>query len=193
MRRGAAADARLLAYHEAGHAVAAFVLKRPLGPVSLHPLQPSEPGSEPAGPGVPVGLGFEPDPFVFEDGERDVIVLLAGAQAEAILTGDCDWYAAETDRERADALLARMVAAGYRARPRDEQEGELVGGLGDDAVRRDWEVLLHRTQALVQQDPVRSAIAAVAAALLAGGTLDPQQVQRAIRQGIAAADPDQAG
>jgi hypothetical protein len=133
------------------------------------------------------------EPASFEDGERDVMVLLAGAQAEAILTGDCDWYAAETDRERADALLARMLAAGYRTQPRDEQEGELIGGLGDDVARRAWEVLRHRTQALVQQDPVRSAISAVAVALLAGGTLDPQRVQRAIRQGIAAADPDQVG
>jgi hypothetical protein len=42
----------------------------------------------------------------------------------------------------------------------------------------------------MQQAPVCSAIAALATALLSESTLDPHEVQRVIRQGIAAADPD---
>jgi hypothetical protein len=192
MRRGVPADARLLAYHEAGHAVAAYVLKRPLGSISLH--QPDSPPSEPppseATP--PDALTAESVASEFEDAESDVIALLAGVEAEALLTGDCDWWAAEADRERADALLGRMLATGYRAQPRDAQEAELGSALRDEPPRYSWEILRHRAHALVQQAPVCSAIAALATALLAEGALDAQEAQRIIRRGIAAADPDLA-
>ncbi len=175
MRRGVPADARLLAYHEAGHAVAAYVLKRPLGSVSLH---------------QPELLAPEPAALVVEDAECDMIVLLAGVEAEAILTGDFDWWAAEADRERADALLGHMVAAGYRAQPRDAQEAELASALHGEPSRYAWEILRHRAHALVHQAPACSAIAALATALLSESTLDPQHALRVIRQGIAAEDPD---
>lgn len=175
MRRGVPADARLLAYHEAGHAVAAYVLKRPLGPVSLH--QPESPPPE------------SPPPEL-EDAECDVIVLLAGVEAEAILTGDFDWWAAEVDRERADALLGHMLAEGYRAEPRDAREAELGSALCGEPSRYAWEILRHRAHTLVHQAPAGSAIAALATALLSTSTLDAQQALRVIRQGIAAEDPD---
>lgn len=181
MRREDTADARLLAYHEAGHTVAAFVLKRPFGSVALHPEDPATS----AGPGkMPVTERS------FDEIERDIIVLLAGVEAEAILTGYCDWFAAQADRERAEAMLAGMLAAGYRARVRDEREAELVSGLGDDAERAAWELLCSRAHELIHREPAPSAVAALAGALLARGTLTPDQAQRAIREGIASADPE---
>jgi hypothetical protein len=190
MRRGVPADARLLAYHEAGHAVAAYVLKRPLGSVSLHQPESPPPESPPPLSPQPEVLTPEPPAPELEDAERDVIVLLAGVEAEALLTGDFDWWAAEADRERAEALLGRMLAAGYRAEPRDAQEAELGSALRGEPSRYAWEILRHRAHALMQQAPVCSAIAALATALLSESTLDPHEVQRVIRQGIAAADPD---
>jgi hypothetical protein len=182
MRRGIPADARLLAYHEAGHAVAAYVLKRPLGTVSLEPPDPQ--------PQSPDAAGRLDSLESFEDAERDVVVLLAGVEAEAVLTGDCDWFAAQIDCERAEALLGQMLAAGYRAQPRDEAEVELGSALGGDPLRIAWELLRRRTYALLRQAPVRTAITALATALLANSPLDSQQAQRAIRAGIAAADPE---
>jgi len=191
MRRGSPADPRLLAYHEAGHAVAAWALKLPPRPVSLLPAEDGAPPEPPAMAGEPL------DPAA---AEREAEALLAGVEAEALLTGDYDWWGAEADRERAEALLARMLAAGYRAAPRDGAEAELVGALdGDpdeeadgegDETRRAWALLLHRTRALVRQEPVRAAIAALAAALQAQGRIEPQQALRVIRQGIAEADPE---
>jgi len=190
MRRGVPADARLLAYHEAGHAVAAYVLKRPLGSVSLH--QPESPPPESPPSDLPPSDLLTPEPaaLVVEDAECDVIVLLAGVEAEAILTGDFDWWAAEVDRERADALLGHMLAAGYRAEPRDAREAELGSALCGEPSRYAWEILRHRAYTLVHQAPAGSAIAALATALLSTSTLDAQQALRVIRQGIAAEDPD---
>ncbi len=184
MRRTTLADARLLAYHEAGHAVAAFVLKRPLASVTLRPPGPALDAPLPA---YDLVVPTDVDP---EDVEREVIALLAGAEAEALLTEDCDWFAAAADCERAEALLARLLAAGRRVEPRDEREAELVSALVGDPSRSAWELLCARAHALVHTAPARSAIAALAAALLAAGTLDARQAQRAILGGIAAADPD---
>jgi hypothetical protein len=83
-----------------------------------------------------------------------------------------------------------MLAAGYRAQPRDEAEVELGSALGGDPLRIAWELLRRRTYALLRQAPVRTAITALATALLANSPLDSQQAQRAIRAGIAAADPE---
>jgi hypothetical protein len=180
MRQGAPADLRLLAYHEAGHAVVASVLKRPLGAVVLRL-------GRAAGDRLRVTAPPNASP-----GERecDVMVLLAGLEGEALLTGDYDWWGAEPDRERAEAMIRQLVAAGHVVSPADEGEAELIEELGDDAVRRAWTLLRHRTFRLVHEAPVHSAISAVAAAVLLQGELDPQQAQRVIRQGIADADPD---
>jgi hypothetical protein len=190
MRRGTPVESRLVAYHEAGHAVAAFVLKRPMAPLALQVADsdagPDRSEGEPAGYAGTVPIDAEHA----ELAERDTVILLAGAEAEALLTADCDWYAAAGDWERAEELIARALAAGHRIEPRGEQEAELVSALGADPRLRAWELVRARAHTLVHEPPVRSAIAAVAAALLEAGALDVQQTQRAIRQGIAAADPE---
>lgn len=179
MRRGSVADARLLAYHEAGHAVAAYVLKRPLGTLTLqmHDSAASD-GS----------LAMQER--TVEEAERDAIVLLCGAEAEALLTGYCDWFAAQPDWELAEDILTGLMAAGYRVWPRDEVEVELVSGLDDDDLRAAWELLSARAHNLIASDPGSAAIASLAAALLAQTTLGPEQARRAIREGIASADPE---
>lgn len=185
MRRGEAADPRLLAYHEAGHAVAAWALKRPLAPIALLTEADDSDGD----------AAEVTDP---EAAEGEALVWLAGVEAEALLTGDYDWWAAAADRERAEGLLARLLAMGWRVAPRDEAEAELLAALdgdganqdGKDEARSAWALLLHRTHELLRQDPVRSAITALAAALQTQGRIEPQDAQRIIRRGIAAADPD---
>jgi hypothetical protein len=82
------------------------------------------------------------------------------------------------------------MAAGHRVWPRDEAEVELVSGLDDDDLRAAWELLSARAHTLVASEPASAAIASLAAALLAQTTLSPEQAQRAIRSGIASADPE---
>jgi hypothetical protein len=184
MRRGVPADSRLLAYHQAGHAVAAWVLQRPFVAVSLAPPE-ADAQPESAADASPANAVGD-----LEDVERDITVLLAGVEAEALVTGDYDWWGAEGDRERAEALIAELLAAGYRAATEDGAEAELVDALGGDEERAIWTLLQYRTHQLIREEPVRSAVAALAAALLLHGTLDAPQALRAIRQGIADADPD---
>jgi ATP-dependent Zn protease len=180
MRQGAPADLKLLAYHEAGHAVVACVLKRPLSGIALRL-------------GRVAGDRLRVTPLreaTLEERERDVMVLMAGLEAEALLTGDYDWWSAEPDRERAESLIRHMVDAGHMVSAADEEETELIEQLSEDPMRSAWTLLRHRTHKLVHELPVHSAVTALAAAVLVQGELDAQQAQRVIRQGIASADPD---
>ena len=189
MRRGSVADARLLAYHEAGHAVAAFVLKRPLGTLTLQAQDCATQDCATQDCATSDGRVAMPQRTV-EEAERDAIVLLCGAEAEALLTGYCDWFAAQPDWDLAEAVLTGLMAAGHRVWPRDEAEVELVSGLEDDDLRAAWELLAARARTLIASEPASAAIASLAAALLAQSTLSPEQAQRVIRNGIASADPE---
>jgi len=84
------------AYHEAGHAVVALVLGRPVHAVSIRP------DHQHAGTccfGKPV---FRPT----EDWlEREVLISLAGLAAEAAFTGDYCWDGAARDLQYARGLL----------------------------------------------------------------------------------------
>lgn len=90
------ADPRAVtAYHEAGHAVAAMVLGRPVAWVSVRPDRKFL-GVCAFGKGV-----FRPS----EDWvEREAVIALAGPAAEAGLTGEMDWAAAAHDYDYAFGL-----------------------------------------------------------------------------------------
>lgn len=82
----------ITAYHEAGHAVAALTLGRPVAWVSVRPDRQFL-GICAFGKGV-----FRPS----EDWvEREAVIALAGPAAEAGFTGELDWAAAARDHDYA--------------------------------------------------------------------------------------------
>jgi len=92
------------AYHEAGHAVVALVLGRPVHRVSILPNHLRLGQCE-----LRKGAA-RPSPDVLE---RDVLILLGGPAAEARYTGRYDWDAADCDL-RAMRSLTEMRAASQR-------------------------------------------------------------------------------
>jgi hypothetical protein len=94
------------AYHEAGHAVAALILGRPVAWVSVRPDRKFL-GVCAFGKSV-----FRPS----EDWvEREAVIALAGPAAEAGLTGEIDWLAAAHDRDYAFDLARGRVGHSRRA------------------------------------------------------------------------------
>src|SRR5262245_43594355 len=111
------------AYHEAGHAVMALLLGRPVTAVSIRPDRHRLGVCE---FGKPV---FRPS----EDWlEREMLIALAGIAAEALHTGEYEWDAAERDRryaaslatdrggKKAERLLKRLLAKAEHLLSRDE-------------------------------------------------------------------------
>lgn len=184
MRRVVGKDARLLAYHEAGHAVVAWALKRPVHSISIIPDK-RHVGRLPQNE-----ASADERATTQAEREHDVMVLLAGVEAESLLTQDHDWWGADDDRQMAERLIADLVRDGLVIEPADEREAELRAHAEGDEARYCWTALQARTYALARQLPVRSAVAALVHALLAAQELSAQQVTSIIRQGIAAADPD---
>ena len=139
---GPAADLReLTAYHEAGHAVAALTLGRPVAWVSIRPDRKFL-GVCAFGKGV-----FRPS----EDWvEREAIIALAGPAAEAGLTGQLDWAAAVHDHDyafglargrggddrRADRLVKRWLAKADHLLGRDDAWAA-VERIASELVRRE--------------------------------------------------------
>jgi hypothetical protein len=141
---------RYLAYHEAGHHVARFLLGCPLGPVSIRP------GEHYAG----ISLGNEaaiPDRYLAKIGwpvvrlpaelrryvERAVMVALVGRMAEALVRPPETGYVALPRDELQAERLARLATLGVREAKRlaeadhelapDEQRArELVWALAGD-------------------------------------------------------------
>src|SRR5271154_137066 len=89
------------AYHEAGHAVMALALGRPVDHVSILP------DAQFLGHCEFRKAVFRPS----EDWlEREMLIALAGAAAEARHTGEYAWDAADRDRASAEELAAERAA-----------------------------------------------------------------------------------
>jgi ATP-dependent Zn protease len=94
------------AYHEAGHAVMALTLGRPVACVSALP------GGEFLGTCEFGKAVFRPS----EDWlEREALIALAGAAAEAIHTGDYAWGAAARDQDYAERLALQRAGGARQA------------------------------------------------------------------------------
>lgn len=133
---------RATAFHEAGHAVVALALGRPVHRVSILPGR-DELGWCEFRKGV-----FRPS----EDWvERETLIALAGLAAEARLTGDYAWDAAHRDLRYARKLLVERAG--------DRRAGRLE--------RR----MLAKVENLLGRDDVWQAVEAVAAELLKAGEI----------------------
>ena len=215
MRRLTTDNLRLLAFHEAGHAIATWALTREAPEVALgawdpgmtagriqvahftldttpqHDAHASTPESmrEAA---TAEGESAQATRTDFEADERRIIILMAGVEAEAILTHDEDWWGSEEDRKRVEEIITALLASGWLPAAQDDHErGVLLAH--DDIARRCWSVFQYRTRNLMRQPPLQSAVIALADALLVEERIDAGRAARIIRTGIANADPDLIG
>jgi hypothetical protein len=215
MRRLTTDNLRLLAFHEAGHAVASWALTREAPEVALVAWDPGMTAGRmqaaqftlDATPrrdthdGAPASMREaapaerEPAQVTRDDfaaDERRIIMLMAGVEAEAILTHDEDWWGSEEDRKRAEEIITALLASGWLPAAQDDHErGVLLAH--EDIARRCWSVFQYRTRNLMRQPPLQSAVIALADALLAEERIDSARAARIIRTGIANADPDLIG
>jgi len=213
MRRLTTDNLRLLAFHEAGHAVTTWALTREAPEVALVAWDPGmtagrmqvahfmlEAASNPdahaarSAPAHETSVEGEPAQFIrsFEADERRIIILMAGVEAEAILTHDEDWWGSEEDRKSAEEIITTLLSNGWLPAARDEHErGALLAH--EDMARRCWSLFQYRTRQLMRQPPLQSAVIALANALLAEEHIDATRTARIIRTGIAEADPDLIG
>lgn len=153
------------AIHEAGHAVAAFAQHRRLGRVTIIPEGDSL-GSCGSG-----SLGhFRPDIDVDRATQakvdREVIICLAGGEAEKLITG----------RYPGAWATLRDVTTAF------DLAGRVMGDMEGVNVYMLW--MKYQTKALLREPWHRAAIEALAAALLERRELGPQQVRRIIRTAI---------
>ena len=215
MRRLTTDNLRLLAFHEAGHAVATWALTREAPEVALVAWDPGMTAGRiqvahfmldaTPQPGSHVDMldrtheaahaEGEPTQFRrndFEADERRIIILMAGVEAEANLTHDEDWWESEEDRRRAEEIITALISLGWLPGARDEHELGLLLAT-EDMARRCWSLFQYRTRELLRQPPLQSAVIALANALLAEERIDAARTARIIRTGIAEADPDLLG
>jgi hypothetical protein len=205
---------RLLAFHEAGHAVVTWALTREAPEVVLvaydpgmtagrlqvahftldAALRPSLHSETPDYAHKAAPADGEPTQSTrdFEADEARVIILMAGVEAETILTHDEDWWESEEDRQCAEDIITALIASGWFPTTRDEHERAVLLA-HEDIVRRCWAIFQYRTRELLRQPPLQSAIIALANALLAEERIDAARAARIIRTGIAEADPDLIG
>ena len=103
---GPSAEDAHTAYHEAGHAVMALALGRPVNRVTAHPNGRFD-GLCTFGKAV-----FRPS----EDWvEREILIALAGLAAEAMHTGEYAWEAAEQDRGYVKGLALERAGGARQA------------------------------------------------------------------------------
>ena len=141
------------AYHEAGHAVVALALGRPVHKVSILPSRDKLGWCE-----YKKGVFRPSDDWL----EREVLIALAGMAAEARHTGT---YAREEAGR--DLKFARSL---------------LVSRAGDRRADRLERRLLAKVEALLGDDETWAAVEAVAAALLASGEISGRAANHLYRR-----------
>ncbi|MGL4551718.1 MAG: cell division protein FtsH [Gemmataceae bacterium] len=142
-------DDEATAYHEAGHAVAALALDRPVMKVSI------EPDRERLGICAFGKAVFRPSQDWLE---REMLIALAGMAAEAKHTGEYD-----RDAAGRDLLYARGLAIERAGNPRQAERLE----------RR----LLSKVEHLLDQEPNWRAVERIARALLEQRAISGRQAR----------------
>jgi ATP-dependent Zn protease len=137
------------AFHEAGHAVAALALDRPVVRVSIRPNR-DELGICAFGKAV-----FRPS----EDWlEREVLIALAGMAAEAKRTGEYDREAAGRDLRYAGKLALQRAGSGRQAERLERR-------------------MLARVENLLERPANWAAVESIAAELLRSGEMSGRQAR----------------
>ncbi len=142
------------AYHEAGHAVVALALGRPVQHVSILPDRTFLGRCE-FGKGV-----FRPS----EDWlEREILIALAGLAAEARFTGNYAWEGAAHDRQYVRGLTIQRA--------------------GESRAERLERRMLSKTEHLLSQDENWAAVERIAAELLRLGSISGRAARHLFEQG----------
>ena len=157
------AELRATAYHEAGHAVAAFVLRRPIRTASIEPAE----GSLGRVEHHPPGKWFQPDAGVDTRTrnlvKRHIVGHLAGPLAEERFTGSHNETGATSDHHHAVDLASYLV-----------DDDERLQILVDD--------LSSRAAELLARTDVWRAVEAVAEELVRDRLLAGREVRAVIRR-----------
>ena len=145
----------LTAYHEAGHAVIALALDRPVHRVSVLPNQ-QRAGQCEFGKGV-----FRPS----EDSlEREILIALAGLAAEARHTGT--YAMAEADRDLRSVRRLVLERKSERAAPRYEER------------------MLAKVEAMLADDGIWHAVESIAAELMKHGVISGRAARHFYEQAL---------
>jgi ATP-dependent Zn protease len=163
-------EKRRVAYHEAGHAVAAVVMKIPLKRVTIVPEGDSSGTATLQEPSTRVrkqlNYGLSEGPCAKDTIERRVVFVLAGDAAEKKLLRSCtDQVNNESDLRTAEELVQQICHS-------------------DEEYHAYFSLLLTRTLVLVDRN--WSPIENVASALLERSTLSGRVVKRIVEESLEA-------
>jgi ATP-dependent Zn protease len=144
------------AYHEAGHAVMALALDRPVQRVSVRPNQKYLGRCE-----FGKGVFRRSEDWL----EREILISLGGVAAEAIHTGDYAWGAADRDLRYVRDLALRRA--------------------GERQVERLERRLLSKAEHMLSQAEYRRAVELIAGELLRCGTISGRAARHLFDQACA--------
>jgi hypothetical protein len=160
-------ERRATAYHEAGHAVMSVELRLVVASVNLH-RDEHQLGVCRGGGALPQEEDFHmPNGKTRRWVEREIMVLLAGSEAEAMFTGRKNHLGARSDLHSAVDLASTVCNTV------DEVQAYLL-------------LLAIRARDLLATEHLWAAVVAVAEALLERGELKGREVRRIVRRAIAA-------
>ena len=144
------------AYHEAGHAVVALSLQRPVERVSIEPNQ-IRLGHCKLSKGVHGPLK--------DSVETEILILLGGPGAEARHTGDYDWDAGSEDMRTVRKLLGMRPGS-------------------DRQLKRTERRLLDKAEYLLDQPGVWTSVERIVAELLRSRTVSGRSVRHIFEQAV---------
>jgi hypothetical protein len=152
-------ESKATAVHEAGHAVAGYLLRRPFSKVSIGGSG-DEAGYvtfEPLDVLMNDELDVESDPEIIRYLDREIIILLAGPEAESRYAGRYDFEGAARDWEQVHKYAARLYGLIFpHSRRRfphvDYSKAHLQVLLGQPGV---WPAILAVAQGLMTRTKLR--------------------------------------
>ncbi|MFO1064594.1 MAG: cell division protein FtsH [Pirellulales bacterium] len=154
-------DRRATAYHEAGHAVMALALGRPLEKVTIAP------GKIPYGPAT-LGMckiqkgRFKPSKDELED---DMLILLAGMAAESQVTGRYCKQGAAYDLNAVAGLAASRAGS-------------------EDQIRRVVKRALNKAENILEDEECKLALESIAAELLSRETISGRSARHLYEEAV---------
>jgi ATP-dependent Zn protease len=150
------------AYHEAGHAVAAYALRRRFGKITIVPMSDKLSAmTTPESNWIDFNLVYDLKPKARNRIEADIIIYFAGAVAERVFAGQLNWKGSGWDNLRVKGYVESIVSS----------EDELETYLG-------W--LRIRARNLIQSPLYWAAVQTLASELLKHKTIGYRRARRII-------------